>query len=84
MAKAIIEYDLNDFDDEMAHKRAIKSLDMALAIWEIVYNVKKRINNRIEFDELLDLSQYDIVDLVYEHICDELKKRSINIDELIT
>jgi len=83
MAKAILEYNLNDFEDEMAYKRAVKSLDMALAIWEIVHNVKKRVNNRIEFDELLDLSQYDIVDLVYEHIYDELKQRSINIDELI-
>jgi hypothetical protein len=83
MAKAILEYNLNDFEDEMAHKRAVKSLDMALAIWEIVHNVKKRVKNRIEFDELLDLSQYDIVDLVYEHIYDELKQRSINIDELI-
>lgn len=81
--KAILEYNLNDFDDEIAHKRAIKSLDMALAIWEIVYNVKKRVDSRIEFDEALDMSQYDVVDLVFEHIREELTQRNINIDELI-
>jgi hypothetical protein len=51
MAKAILEYDLNDFDDQMAHKRAIKSTSMALALWEIIYNTKKRVENEIERDE---------------------------------
>ena len=32
MAEAILKYDLNDSDDAMAHMRAIKSLDMALAL----------------------------------------------------
>ena len=41
MAKAKIEYDLNDRDDLFAHKRAVKSLDMALVLWEITHNTKK-------------------------------------------
>ena len=32
MAKAILEFDLNDPDDQMAHLRAVKSLDMALVL----------------------------------------------------
>ena len=31
--KAKIEFDLNDLDDNMAHMRCVKSLDMALAMW---------------------------------------------------
>ncbi len=41
MAKGILEFDLNDADDNMAHKRAVKSLDMALALWDITHNTKK-------------------------------------------
>ena len=41
MAKATLEYDLSDPDDVMEHKRAIKSLDMAMALWNIVHNTKK-------------------------------------------
>lgn len=83
MAKAILEYDLNDFDDQMAHRRAIKSTSMALALWEIIYNTKKRVENEIERDEHLDLSQYDLLDKVYEHILNVIKENNINIDELI-
>ena len=35
MAKAILEFDLNDSDDVMAHMRAVKSLDMASVLWEM-------------------------------------------------
>ena len=33
--KGILEFDLNDLDDVMAHKRAVLALDMALALYEI-------------------------------------------------
>jgi len=83
MAKAILEFDLNDPDDIMAHMRAVKSTDMALVLWEIVYNIRKRIDSRIESDEYLDLSQYDIVEKVFDEIWEEMKDRGIVIDELI-
>jgi len=41
MAEAILKFDLNDPDDRMSHLRAVKSLDMALALWDIVHNTKK-------------------------------------------
>lgn len=31
--KAIIEFNLDDHEDRMAHFRCVKALDMALAIW---------------------------------------------------
>lgn len=34
MAKAILEYDLNDPDDRVAHLRAITSLDLVLMMWK--------------------------------------------------
>ena len=36
--KAILEFDLDDHEDKMSHKRCVASLDMALVLWEIVHN----------------------------------------------
>ena len=80
MAKAILEYDLNDQDDTMAHLRAVKSLDMALVLWEMAYNVKKRINNQIEFEKL---DAYDAVEKIFEKLHEELNDHGINLDELV-
>jgi len=33
--KAILEFNLNEPDDVSAHKRAVKALDMAIALWDI-------------------------------------------------
>jgi hypothetical protein len=33
--KAILKFDLNEEDDIMAHKRCVKSLDIALTLWEV-------------------------------------------------
>jgi hypothetical protein len=88
MAKAILEFDLNDPDDSMAHLRAVKSTDMAMAIWEIVYNTKKRLEYKIENDETHPgpagpLNSYDVLDLVYKQIWESLDEHGIKIDELI-
>jgi len=46
--KAILEFDLNEMDDSMAHKRCAKATDMAIALWEIAYNTKKRIGYEMD------------------------------------
>ena len=81
MAKATLEYNLDDVDDEMAHLRAIKSLDMALVLWELAYNTKKSIHNQIEFQEIKD--PYEAVDKVFEKLYEEMNERGINLDQLI-
>ena len=80
MAKATLEFDLNDPDDQMAHLRAVKSLDMALALWEIIYNTKKKIESEIEENKL---DGYDTLDKVYEKIWESLDDHGIKIDELV-
>ena len=80
MAEAILKYDLNDSDDAMAHMRAVKSLDMALALWDITHNTKKRIEWSLESKEL---NKYEILDLVYERIYEILDEHNIKLDDLI-
>jgi len=80
MAKATLEYDLSDPDDVMEHKRAIKSLDMAMALWDIVHNTKKGLEWSMEGKEI---DKYDALELVYEKIHEILNDHNINTDELI-
>lgn len=85
MAKAIIEYDLNDRDDLMAHKRAVKSTDLALALWEIEYNLRKRLERELEAKEMKneDVEVYDVIDMCMENIIETIKDHNIDIDDLI-
>ena len=80
MAEAILKYDLNDSDDAMAHMRAVKSLDMALALWDIPHNTKKSIEWSLESKEL---NKYEVLDLVYERIYEILDEHNIKLDDLI-
>jgi len=82
MAKAILEFDLNDSDDAQFHLRAIKSADLAIVFWDLLYNNKKKFEWDIEQKKYED--QYDLLNAIYEKIWDDLKDRNINIDELIS
>jgi hypothetical protein len=80
MAEAILKYDLNDTDDAMAHMRAVKSLDMALALWDITHNTKKGLEWSMEGKEL---DKYEVLDIVYEKIYEILEEHNIKMDDLI-
>jgi 3-oxoacyl-[acyl-carrier-protein] synthase III len=80
MAKAILKYDLNDSDDAMAHMRAVKSLDMALALWEITHNTKKGLEWTMEGKEI---DKYEALEMVYEKIYEILEEHNIKMDDLI-
>ena len=85
MSKAILEFDLSDFDDKMAFERCIKSTDMSLVLFEMVYNMKKKLH--YEFEEREEkgekLTVYDGIDSVFEKLSEQLSERGINIDKLI-
>lgn len=86
MAKAIIEYNLNDPDDRMAHFRAVKSVDMASALFELSYNFRKRIEHTVDAMELKgeNVSTYDVIDIVMKELLEVIQdENEINIDELI-
>jgi hypothetical protein len=80
MAKARLEFDLNDHDDKMAHLRAVKSLDMAIALWDITHNTKKSLEWSMEGKEL---DKYDALELVFDKIYEILKEHNISVDELM-
>jgi hypothetical protein len=74
--KARLIFDLTDSDDIKAHLRCLKSVDMALALWDI--------NNRINqiSDESEDGKMID-GDLVFKALEEIMEKYSLNLNELI-
>ena len=76
---------MNDTDDAMAHMRAVKSLDMALALWEIVHNTKKGIGYTLEGKDYKgeSVSNYEVLDMVYQRIYEILDEHNIKMDDLI-
>ena len=82
MAKAKLIFDLSDPDDAMEFRRTSKSIDMAMAIWEITYNLRKQIEREIESKDLED-SHYDLLHEIFQKIHAVFNDHSINIDDLI-
>lgn len=69
--KAVLTFDLSDIDDQYAHKRAIKSLDMALALNSIYNRIRDTVKHdrtpitMEEFSEILSTYGVNLDDLVY-------------------
>jgi len=80
--KAKLTFDLSDPDQKREHLRCIKSLDMALALWEISVNAKKKCYREIEGREMKGES-VDYVDLVFSRIYEIMEEHSIDVDDLI-
>lgn len=83
MATAIIKYDLSDEDDRMEFDRANKSLDMALVLWEVIYNQRKRMYRILEEDNESTDREYELVDKIFTSINELATEHNINIDTLV-
>ena len=79
--EGILKFDLNDIDDEMSFRRCNASTDMALVLWDMVYNARKRCEGA--YDGEANLSYYDGVDAVLNELIEALDERGINVDRLI-
>ena len=80
MAKAILEFDLNEPDDKEAHMRAIKSIDMMLALWDI----EKYLRAQTKYNENLTQETWDALEEVRKEFYSILSKYSISFDELLS
>jgi len=77
--KAKLEFDLDDVDDRMAHLRCVKSTDMAIVLWEMTMNTRKRVTSG--YDEKDDF--YRGVDAVFDKFRELMEESNINPEELI-
>lgn len=83
--KAILEFDLNDFDQAQEHYRCIRAKDTAIILFELI-SAKKRLYRVIEAakEEDKNIDAYDGADIVYEKLHALLEEHGISIDKLIT
>ena len=79
--KAVIEFDLDDRDDKYRFKRCGKSLEMAIVIFEFLYNTRKIIERRLDADNEID--GYSTLDITYDKFKELLEEQHIDIDDLI-
>jgi hypothetical protein len=77
--QAKLIFDLDNPDDRMAHLRCVKSLDMALVIWEFIRNSRKKLEDR-EYSK--DSDVFDGIEATYEEFYNLLEEHGINIDKL--
>ena len=83
MAKAILKYDISDPDENVDFKRAVKSFDMAMALWDII-QLRNKIENRFEAQDNTNNDVFDGIDAMAEGIGDILDRYHIIVDELLT
>jgi ABC-type xylose transport system substrate-binding protein len=82
MAKAILKYDISDPEDSQDFKRAVKSFDMAMALWDII-QLRKKMENRFEAQDNTNNDVFDGIDAMAEGIVSILDQHGIIVDELI-
>jgi hypothetical protein len=77
--KAKLEFDLDDFDDRMAHLRCVKSTDMAIVLSEMTSNARKRITMGSDYGD----EYYKGVDDVFNKLRELMEENNLDMDELI-
>ena len=81
MAQAQLIFNLDDPYDQQAPLRAVKSVDMASFIFQLISNERKSLMYKIEDKNMKD---WETVNLVFDRIHELLDEYGINIDELIS
>ena len=82
MPKATLEYNLDDIDDSDAHLRAIKSLSLTLALWEMDQHLRSELKYGTREGELSD-EAYTAIERTRTKLHDILEENGIILDELM-
>lgn len=80
--KAKLIFDLDNPDDVTKHLRAIKSLDLAIVIYDIL-QLRKKLERRFENTDNTNNDVFDGIQEFADEISKILEERNINIEELL-
>lgn len=80
MAQAQLIFDLNDPEDAVAHKRAVKALDLCLALWDIEQYL--RAQTKYAPDSISD-ETYNALSKAREEFYSVMNEHSISLDDLL-
>lgn len=76
--KAKLKFNLEFPDERRAHMRCVKSTDMAIVLFDILYNAKKKIHHENESEAFVEG-----IDSTLNYIRELCEDLNINIDELL-
>ena len=76
--KAILEFNLDEQDDQYAHRRCTKALDMALVIWEY----QQYFRSQFKYGELSP-ERYEELEKAQTRFNSLIDLHNISIDELV-
>ena len=80
--KATLKFDLDNPDDVTNHLRAVKSLDLAIAIDNIL-SIRKKLERRFENTDNTNNDVFDGINAYADEVSKILDDCGINIDELL-
>ena len=79
--KGILEFDLDERFDVEAHKRAVKSLDLAM----VLYDMDQYLRSQTKYaPDSMSQEVYDALQETRDKLHEIMSERSINLDELIS
>lgn len=78
--KAILEFNLDEQDDRVAHLRAVKALDMAIALWDMEEYLRRQTKYA---SDLMPIEVYKNLEEVRDKFREIMSERSLDIDELL-
>lgn len=84
--EATLKFNLDDFDDRMAHLRCVKSLDMCLVLLELRKSFSE-MENKVNVTELQrkpPMTPYELIEEFRINFFETLLSQNIDLDELIT
>ena len=79
--KGILEFDLDERFDDEAHKRAIKSLDLAIALYDMDQYLRAQTKYA---PDSMSQEVYDALQETRDKLHEIMSERSIDLDELIS
>lgn len=77
--KAILEFNLDDLDDRMAHLRAVNSLNLVLTISEISEYLRKE----YKYEEGYSQIEFELIKKIREKVLNILIDNNIDLEQLI-
>lgn len=78
--KAILEFDLDNPDDQSAHMRAVKALDLAICLWDIDQYLRAQTKYA---PDSMPQEAYDALSEARERFYQILNERGIDMDEIL-
>jgi hypothetical protein len=78
--KAILEFNLDEVDDSIAHKRCVSSLDMILVLWEMDQHLRSMTKYA---PDTMSQETYNALIKVREKLREEMDERGLMFDNLI-